>query len=76
MPDDADRRDQNEHDGGEREGHDDLAGRRVTVGDHPQQISKQNKGEERKDERKELAPALPDITVHHIGDKLIEHFGN
>ena len=45
VSDDADRRDEDEHDRGEREGHDDLAGRGVAVGDHSQQVGKQNEGE-------------------------------
>ena len=68
--------DQDEHDRGEREGNDDLAGCGVAVGDHSQQVGKQNKSEERKDEGEELPPALPDIAVDHIGDELVEHFGN
>ena len=76
VPDDADRRDEDEHDRGEREGNDDLAGCGIAVGNHSQQIGKQNKGEERKDEGEELPSALSDIAVDHIGDELVKHFGN
>ena len=76
VPDDADRGDQDEHDGGKRESDDYLAGCGITVGNHSQQICKQNKREEGKDEGEELPSALSDIAVHHIGNELVKHLGS
>ena len=76
VPDDADDRDADEHDDRQRKGDDDVAGHREAPRDHPEQVGEQDEHEQREDEREELPPAVPGIGVDHIGDKLVEHFGD
>ena len=73
VADDADDRHADKHHRGKRKGDNDLAGDGVAVGDQPQKIRKQDEHEEGENEWKELAPALSDIGLDHVGHKLIAH---
>ena len=61
--------------GGHHEGDNDLAGKRVGIGDQPQHVPEQQKDEERKDKGKIRAAFAAGVAAHHVGYKLIEHFG-
>jgi len=57
----ADDRDAQEHHPCHREGDDDVAREGEAIGDHAQQIAKQDEDEQREDEREILAPFMADI---------------
>jgi len=75
VADNADDRYPDEHDRGEGEGDDDLAGDGCSCRGPSQEVGEQNKHEQSKDEREEFAPTMPDIGVDHIGDKLVADLG-
>ena len=77
VPDDADDRDADEHDRGEREGDDDVARDGEAVRDQPEQIAEQHEHEQREDEREiRLARAVAGIGIDHVGDELVAHLGD
>ena len=72
----AEQRDAEKDEGGQREGDDDVARHGEGVGHHAEHVQRQHEHEQREHEREIFHPVGADIVAHHVGDELVGNLGD